>query len=153
MRTWTMLCGAAALLLAGEAPAQSPRDLLQIEIAAAQHALSGGNIARNMIQVEPRYAGDREVPGSPGGRARPAERTAAIQDAVTVPSTYRRPYGETLLLMSEPKVSGDAAEVTTTIYRSSQSGRRIFVTTQVRLVRADDGWRVAGAERLGGEED
>lgn len=151
MRKWTILGSAAALLLAGEAGAQSPRDLLQIEIAAAQHALSGGNIARNMIQVEPMYAGDREAPGSPGGRTRPPARTTAIQEAVTVPSTYRRPYGETLLLLSEPKVQGDAAEVTTTVYRAAQSGRRTFVTLQVRLTKTGDGWRVEGAERLGGQ--
>lgn len=148
---WTMLCGAAALLLAGDLPAQSPGDLLQIEIAAAQHALSGGNIARNMIQVDPMFAGDRQAPGAPGGRARPAARTSAIQDAVTVPSTYRRPYGETLLLLSEPKVSGNTAEVTTTVYRMSQSGRRTFVTLQVRLVKSGDGWRVEGVEKLGGD--
>lgn len=148
MRTClTML--AATLFLAGELPAQSAEDLLQIEIAAAQRAVSGGNIARNLITVEGRYAAARVAPGTPAGGARPTERTEGIRNAVTAPSTYRRPYGETLLLLSEPQVSGDAAEVTTTLYRMTPTGRREFDTFVMTLRRTGSGWVVQSAERLG----
>lgn len=141
---------AVLAIVASPAAAQTQSDLMQIEIAAARRAVSGGNIARSMISVEPSFAAPREAPGAATGRTRPAERTKAIQDAVTVPSTYRRPYGETLLLMSEPQVSGDQAEVTATMFRVSQSGRRNFLTLQVTLRRTDGEWRATACERLGG---
>lgn len=140
---------AAAVLGAADLAAQSSADLIQIETAAARRALQGVNIARSMIQVEPSYATSRAVPGAASSRARPAERTQAILDAVLVPSPYRRPYGETLLVLSEPQVRGAAAEVTTTLYVMSANGRRSFHTLQIRLQRTEGGWQVAGVERLG----
>lgn len=139
----------ALLLGADGLVAQSADDLLTIEIAAARRAVSAGNLARNMIQVEGAYASPRVVPGVPIARARPTDRTAAILDAVVVPSTYRRPYGETLLILSEPQVSGNTAEVTTTLYRMSPSGRRHFETLLVTLRRTSSGWAVTTVEQLG----
>ena len=142
----------AAIVAASPAAGQSPDDVSAIEIAAAKRALSGSNIARSMISVDPAFAEPRAAPGAPTGRTRPAARTAAIQQAVTVPSTYRRPYGETLLLMSDPQVSGDDAQVTATVFRVSQSGRRNYLTLQITLRRANGGWSVVSCDRLGGGE-
>ena len=142
----------AALVAASPAASQSPDDLAGIEIAAARRALSGSNIARSMIRVDPAFAEPRVAPGAATGSSRPAARTAAIQEAVTVPSTYRRPYGETLLLMSDPQVSGDDAQITATVFRVSQSGRRNYLTLQITLKRGERGWAVVSCDRLGGGE-
>jgi hypothetical protein len=128
-------------------PAQSAGDLLQIEIAAARRALTG-NIARNMIVVDSMYARPGVAPGNPTSNARPQARTQALREAVSVPSTYTRPYGQTLLLLSAPSVSGDAASVTTTTFRVAQSGRRTSETLQITLRRQGNQWVVAKAEPL-----
>lgn len=148
MRTCMMLL-AAVTFGAGELAAQSAEDLLAIEIAAARHAVSDRNIARNMIEVDGAFAAPEGAPGSPTGSMRPAARTRAIRDAVTVPSTYRRPYGESLLLMSEPAVRGDVAQVTTTLFRATPAGRRMFETHRITLQRSGTGWSVSAVEKLG----
>lgn len=148
MRILTLLFG-ALLLAAGELAAQSQDELLQIEIAAAQRTLSDRNIARNMIEVDGAFAAHRVAPGVPAGQTRPEARTRAIRDAVFAPSTYRRPYGETLLIMSQPRVEGGAAQVTATLYRMTPAGHRLYETWLITLRSASGGWQVASAERLG----
>lgn len=139
---------AIAAVAAMPLPAQSAADLLAIELAAAKRALSNGNVARNMIVVDSMFA-TRAAPGAPTATRRPSARTDALSEALTRPGAYRRPYGATLLLISEPLLRGDEAEVVTTTLQRAPSGRQEYRTLAITLRREGKEWVVVGAKVLG----
>jgi hypothetical protein len=164
-RQWILACSIAVFYPAALICAQSNTDSLGIEIAVAR-AMLRHQYTSGRVSIDPVEAGEHHAPSNPGaGKLRPDIRTKGIATAI---SAVVRPYSEVSaciagqtkcalhgvsahLVLSAPRIDGDTAMVTATIYQNTPSRRQPvdYETVILTVVRIPGTWSVVKEVQLG----
>jgi len=130
---------------------RSADEPLAVELAAAQHMLvrraSGG------ITLDSLFARSVDAPGQPNAGRRSSARTLALARDLSARISSDRAQPGVYLLLSEPVVRGNAAEITITAVWSSGErgggGPAGYETRALVLTREHGVWRVVRHVQLG----
>jgi len=144
--------------------AQSETDTLAIGIAAAR-AMLGHQYSKGSISIDPVQGVEGHAPSNSGvGKIRAASHTTALARAISG-SVHR--YRDVTncrartrcaltgvaahLVLSAPRIRGDTASVTATIYQNAPSERQLidYETVILTFARTPRGWTVVKEDQLG----